>query len=133
MDMLRFDFDNLMAPGLAGGVSAEQLVGDLAGAFERAHARLEEQRAAGVLGFFDLPYAQETVDEVTQLADGFAQWFEDVVVLGIGGSGLGARSLKDALLGPYWNDLPPERRHAPFALSALRGHYWAPDKWRPAD
>jgi glucose-6-phosphate isomerase len=110
MDMLRFDFDNLMAPGLAGGVSAEQLVGDLAGAFERAHARLEEQRAAGVLGFFDLPYAQETVDEVTQLADGFAQWFEDVVVLGIGGSGLGARSLKDALLGPYWNDLPPERR-----------------------
>jgi hypothetical protein len=27
--------------------------------------------------------------------------------------------------------LGPEHRHAPFALSALRQHYWAPDRWRP--
>jgi len=108
MDMVRLDFDNLMAPGLRGGVAPEMLGGDMSDAFARAHARVEEQRAAGVLGFLDLPYAQETAREVAQLADGFAQWFEDVVVLGIGGSGLGARSLKDALLGPYWNDRAPE-------------------------
>jgi glucose-6-phosphate isomerase len=110
METLRFDFDNLMAPGLRGGVDAATFAGDMADRFARAHARVEEQRAAGVLGFLDLPYAQETVKEVTQLADGFAQWFEDVVVLGIGGSGLGARSLRDALLGPYWNDMPAEKR-----------------------
>ncbi len=45
-----------------------------------------------------------------ELADGFAQWFEDVVVLGIGGSGLGASSLKEALLGPFWNDRSAEER-----------------------
>jgi hypothetical protein len=28
-------------------------------------------------------------------------------------------------------ELGPERRHAPFALSALREHYWAADRWRP--
>jgi glucose-6-phosphate isomerase len=108
--MLRFDFDNLMAPGLRGGVEADAFAGEMSARFARALARVEEQRAAGELGFLDLPYAKETVKEVTQLADGFAQWFEDVVVLGIGGSGLGARSLRDALLGPYWNDMPTEKR-----------------------
>jgi glucose-6-phosphate isomerase len=51
---------------------------------------------------------------VKQLAEGYGQWFEDVVVLGIGGSGLGAKALKDALLGLYWNDQSDdEREHFP--------------------
>lgn len=28
-------------------------------------------------------------------------------------------------------ELGPERRHAPYTLSALREHYWAPDQWKP--
>jgi hypothetical protein len=27
-------------------------------------------------------------------------------------------------------EIPPEYRHAPFALSALRQHYWAADQWK---
>jgi hypothetical protein len=27
--------------------------------------------------------------------------------------------------------LGPEQRHAPYALSAVREHYWAADRWRP--
>lgn len=30
-------------------------------------------------------------------------------------------------------NLSPERRHAPYTLSALREHYWAPEKWKPRD
>jgi hypothetical protein len=30
-------------------------------------------------------------------------------------------------------ELSPERRHAPYVLSALREHYWAPEKWKPRD
>jgi hypothetical protein len=30
-------------------------------------------------------------------------------------------------------DLAPERRHAPYVLSALREHYWNPEKWKPRD
>jgi len=71
---------------------------------------VDARRAGGDLGFLDLPYASETVDRVTEFADGFAQWFEDVVVLGIGGSGLGAKALKEALLGPFWNALDDEGR-----------------------
>jgi hypothetical protein len=30
-------------------------------------------------------------------------------------------------------ELAPERRHAPYVLSALREHYWAPEKWKPRE
>jgi hypothetical protein len=30
-------------------------------------------------------------------------------------------------------NLAPERRHAPYTLSALREHYWAADQWKPRD
>jgi glucose-6-phosphate isomerase len=66
------------------------------------------------MGFFDLPYATDTLARVQELADGFGQWFEDVVVLGIGGSGLGTMAVRDALLGPYWNERSDdERDHFP--------------------
>ena len=84
MDPIRLDFGNLMAPLVDGGVDPALLAGQMSGAFRQAHAVVEERRAAGDLGFLDLPYATESVDRVRELADGFAQWFEDVVVLGIG-------------------------------------------------
>jgi glucose-6-phosphate isomerase len=110
MDDVRLDFGNMMAPLLTGGVDPGAFSGELAEAFARAHGAVESSRSAGVLGFLDLPYAQETVSQVKQLAEGFGQWFEDVVVLGIGGSGLGAKALKEALLGLYWNDMSAEAR-----------------------
>ncbi len=114
MDSVRFDFGNLLAPRVAGGFAPERLTGDLAERFRAAHAVVEAQRADGVLGFLDLPYSDETVARVVELADGFAQWFSDVVVLGIGGSGLGATALKEALLGPGWNARSDdERDHFP--------------------
>ncbi len=110
MDPVRFDFGNLMAPRVEGGPDAATFASTLAERFGAADAAVDARRAAGDFGFLDLPYATETVDRVLELADGFAQWFEDVVVLGIGGSGLGATALKEALLGPFWNVLSDEER-----------------------
>jgi glucose-6-phosphate isomerase len=109
MDRITFDFGNVMAPALEGGVDPE-VFDDMAEAFGGAHAVVEAQRSSGVIGFLDLPYASETVHQVRELAEGYGQWFEDVVVLGIGGSGLGAKALRDALLGPFWNDRSDEER-----------------------
>ncbi len=83
---------------------------DLAQRFTAAHAAVEDRRAAGDLGFLDLPYASESAAAVKEVADGFGQWFEDVVVLGIGGSGLGSVAVRDALLGPFWNERDDEGR-----------------------
>jgi len=114
MSSIRLDYGNLMAPLVEGGVDPEALSGELAERFADARGQVEASRAAGALGFLDLPHARETVASVKQLAEGYGQWFEDVVVLGIGGSGLGAKALKDALLGLYWNDLSDdEREHFP--------------------
>lgn len=110
MDQIRFDFGNLMDPAVSGGVDPTRFEGELSEAFRTAHAAVMARREEGDLGFLDLPYASETVGLVSELADGFAQWFEDVVVLGIGGSGLGATALKEALLGPFWNVLTDEER-----------------------
>lgn len=107
---LRLDYANLVTPHLEGGVPPERLTGDLARRFAGAHAAVERRRAGGDMGFFDLPYATETAAQVQELAEGFGQWFHDVVVLGIGGSGLGAVSLRDALLGPFWNERSDEER-----------------------
>jgi glucose-6-phosphate isomerase len=110
MEPIRIDFGNLMAPRVPGGVAPELLSGAMEDAFGLAWTQVEARREAGDLGFLDLPYATEGVERVRELADGFAQWFEDVVVLGIGGSGLGAIALKEALLGPFWNDRTEEQR-----------------------
>jgi glucose-6-phosphate isomerase len=106
----RLDYANLLAPGVEGGVDPARLEGDLAERFRTAHAAVEARRAAGDLGFLDLPYATETAASVKEVADGFGQWFEDVVVLGIGGSGLGSVAVRDALLGPFWNERDDEGR-----------------------
>ena len=114
MDPIRFDYGNMMRPLVEAGVDDTALQGGLAERFKQAHASFEARRAGGDLGFLDLPYSSDAVDRVVELADGFGQWFEDVVILGIGGSGLGATALKEALLGPFWNLLgDEEREHFP--------------------
>ena len=87
---LRLDYAFMMTPHVNGGVDPSRLAGELSGRFEVAHEQVEARRRTGELGFLDLPYARDTAARVQELADGFGQWFHDVVVLGIGGSGLGA-------------------------------------------
>jgi glucose-6-phosphate isomerase len=114
MDRVSLDFGNLMAPRLSGGVQEASLAGELSDAFAGAHAATEALRATGVLGFLDLPYAGETTSQVRERADGFGPGLVDVGVVGLGGWGLGAQALQDALLGPVWNDGAAEDRdHGP--------------------
>ncbi len=104
MSPLTLAYGNLLAPALGPqGLASERLSGDLAQRFRGAHTAVEDARRAGELGFFDLPEEVETRRTVQEVADSFGQWFETMVVVGIGGSSLGARALADALLGLHWN------------------------------
>jgi len=90
---------------------------DLAG-LPSGPAALEQELAAGRqdgrLGFMELPYQAEVLKEVRRLAKPVLEWCWDFVVLGIGGSALGARALQQALLHPQHNKLPMARRqHKP--------------------
>ncbi len=108
---LSLDYGNFMAPRLPeGGVDPELLQGPMVRDFARAHATVQEARERGEMGFFQLPYQRESAAAVRDVADSFGQWFEDVLVLGIGGSTLGTLSVRDALLGRGWNELSLEER-----------------------
>lgn len=111
MTALTLDYSNMLTPSLDGaGLDPERISGDLSRAFEEAMDVVEVRREAGELGFLELPYASETAKQVQEAADGFGQWFENLVVLGIGGSSLGTRAMADALLSTRWNERDGEGR-----------------------
>ncbi len=63
------------------------------------------------LQWMNLGYNEETVWYVKEFASMVAGRFENVLVLGIGGSALGGLAMSHALLKPYWNILTPEQRN----------------------
>ena len=104
---LRIDLNGMMAcavgdPGLA-EADLEALMprlGDVA-------VELERQRRSGALRFADVPYDKTELKRTQRLADEMRGEFDDLVVLGIGGSALGTRALYAALRPPGHATAPP--------------------------
>ena len=62
------------------------------------------------LQWMNLGYNEETLWYVKEYAAMVKGRFENVLVLGIGGSALGGMAMTEALLKPYWNLLSEEQR-----------------------
>jgi glucose-6-phosphate isomerase len=80
---------------------AETAITALVPRLQTIQAALQHQRQSGALPFYDLPYQTNEVAKVKTLADAARQECDALVVLGIGGSALGARALSQALLPPF--------------------------------
>lgn len=63
------------------------------------------------LQWMNLGYSEETVWLVKEYAAMTEGRFENILVLGIGGSALGGMAVCEALLKPYWNILTDEQRN----------------------
>lgn len=63
------------------------------------------------LQWMNLGYSEETVWYVKEYASMVQGRFENILVLGIGGSALGGLAVTEALLKPYWNLLTEEQRN----------------------
>jgi glucose-6-phosphate isomerase len=100
--------------GAAGLTDAD--LNSLAPRLEAFHHGLAAQRAGGQMGFRELPYQTQVIKEIRQIAKPLLEWCWDVVVLGIGGSALGARALHQALCHPQHNKFPMARRHLKLGL-----------------
>jgi glucose-6-phosphate isomerase len=109
MDRLALDVNGCFDPAAGGvpGADLDALAPAAAAAFEAFEAR----RRGGEIGFADLP-ADPTADAAGRLARDLAGRFENLLVLGIGGSSLGGRAIVSALSHPFHNLLPRERRGA---------------------
>ena len=68
-------------------------------------------RQSGLLAFMDLPYQVEVLTEIRRVSKSLLEWCWSFVVLGIGGSALGARALHQALCHPQYNHFSLARRH----------------------
>ncbi|HVX39985.1 MAG TPA: glucose-6-phosphate isomerase [Gemmatimonadaceae bacterium] len=128
---LRIDFTNMMGDVVDGGIAAADW-NAAAESFRRAHAGFNRRRDAGELGFLALPTDEALHRQSSDFATRTRGTYDDVVILGIGGSALGPIALRTALLKPQWNSLSKEERGGqprlhvldnvdPHTISALLG------------
>jgi glucose-6-phosphate isomerase len=104
---LRLDYSNMMIS--PGGVTP----GDLhtaATEFSAAWEKFDDRRRSGIVGFPDLPRRPELLEQVLRFAEEARGHYDDVVILGIGGSALGPIALRTALRPSGWNMLDERTR-----------------------
>ena len=119
---LTIDFNNCMSDtiGPEHGIRPEE-VEILTGRAAQIHKNLQERRKSDLclkhagtsIGFYNLPYDRKLLKEVLSLSKELAKQFDNLVILGIGGSSLGGRAIHNALCHPYHNLLPRNARKAP--------------------
>jgi glucose-6-phosphate isomerase len=124
---IRFEFGGALAEtvGDANGLTKKEWA-DLGKETAEIVGRLNAARAK--TPYRDLPHNKKISqgDEVLASARAKKGKFDDLVVLGIGGSALGLVALATALRPPYWNLLPREKRGG-------RPRLWVMDNVDPAE
>jgi glucose-6-phosphate isomerase len=104
---LRLDYSNMMIS--PGGIDPKTWAA--AGKqFADAKRGFDALRASGSVGFVDLPADKRLLDQVTTFASAASGKYDDVVILGIGGSALGPIALRTALRPSGWNMLDDKAR-----------------------
>ena len=111
---LVFDYRNAtdLAVGAEHGVSQAEL-DTIADIVSREHDRIVSEHDSGIQCWQDLPDNSGLADEISSFAAGAREDFDDFILIGIGGSSLGAIATIQALAHPFRNLLPKERRNGP--------------------
>jgi len=94
---IRVDFNGMMSDAIGETGVAPAEIAALEPRIKEVTRNLEAQRAAGEIGFYDLPSQKDAVAEVKELAAELRQESDTLVVLGIGGSALGTKTIIGAL------------------------------------
>ncbi|MDA1263761.1 MAG: glucose-6-phosphate isomerase [Planctomycetota bacterium] len=107
MDRITLDYTNILADAIGAehGITDAEL-GALGDATRSALDAVQARRKQD-LRWMDLPYQDQVQREVLDYAASVRGRFDNVVVLGIGGSALGNRALHTALNSPYHDIQPP--------------------------
>lgn len=106
---LSIDYTNMLSPVLVGGILDVDWQ-EQQQRFPRVRKELVTQYELGRLGFLDLPANAALHQQVREAAAWATGRFDDVVVLGIGGSALGPIALRTALRPSGWNMLDAKAR-----------------------
>jgi glucose-6-phosphate isomerase len=101
---IALNFTNMMesAIGSEHGISEEEIE-HIKPRVREIYAQLKEQRKKGALPFLDLPYQDNLVRELKGLSEEQKGLWDNLVILGIGGSALGGIALHRGLNHPFHN------------------------------
>jgi len=112
--MLKVDMANMMSDAIGSehGVSKKDLeyASEMA---KSAHEKFQKWRESGDAIFFDYASESAPLEGIAEAADAAAKDWDDLIVLGIGGSALGLKCFARALLHPFWNALKKNARNRP--------------------
>ncbi|WP_346888045.1 glucose-6-phosphate isomerase [Clostridium sp. UBA1056] len=107
---------SLNIKNLQGAVS-ETHINNLKPMINAAHNMLHNRNGAGneFLGWLDLPadYNKEEFERVKIAAKKIQENSKVLIVIGIGGSYLGARAVIEAMTGPFFNNMSGDKRKVP--------------------
>jgi glucose-6-phosphate isomerase len=98
---IALDYTNMFLPGAI----TDADWAEARGRFRDAQAAVSARHASGDLGFIDLPTDAALLRQTETFVERSADRWDDVVVLGIGGSALGPVALRTALRPHAWNTL----------------------------
>ena len=104
---LRIDYSNMMIS--PGGIDPATWAGSVK-QFDSAKRGFDQLRADGSVGFVDLPGDKTLLAQVEKFSSSARGKYDDVVILGIGGSALGPIALRTALRPSGWNLLDDKAR-----------------------
>jgi glucose-6-phosphate isomerase len=107
--MITIDFTNMMATAVDNGVTEAEWR-DAAAGFQRVWEGVGKLRTSGEIGFIDLPADDGLLRQATDFAARVRGKYDDIVLLGIGGSALGPIALRTALCHSGWNGLSGAER-----------------------
>ncbi len=110
---IKVNFNNMMMSGLGSYGISEKDIKKLSTKIKIAINNLNQKREDGKLGFMYLPYDTKIKEDIKKVANMAKERFENILVLGIGGSALGTIALQRALKHQFYNLLPKEKRKTP--------------------
>ncbi len=101
--MLTYKFGNLMQKNIGSHGLPDDFFENNRELLAEIHQKINEGFNKGDFGFMKLPFEQPELDRIKKIAVDIRQKFKSVIVLGIGGSCLGALALHQAFNHPFHN------------------------------
>jgi len=109
--MLVYDYSNLIEKNIGKEGIPSNFLETNKGLLQEIDIEIKTKRQDGTFGFMELPFHQPELNEIKKMASDAQGKWENIIVLGIGGSSLGAMAIHQALHHPFYNLLNAEKRN----------------------
>ncbi len=114
MNTIKVNYNNMLSRVLGSQGITDKQIESIVPALQQARLNVENNRGQGMQGWMDSPYNQDkAVQDILKTAKDVQSRCDAFVVLGIGGSALGATALFNAFKHLYYNELPRKTRKYP--------------------